>query len=390
MEEGFEKLARDINTEIDLLFDSGGLFKAPRRESLDPHSRSSQDGPERGRPQVPGNPQTEDDSPDSLDLNSLLDSADDSIDEVSSTFSARLASCVTECFEEFCFVDDRFDINHFLSLSRQLFNDDYVQQVLGQEPIDILRGKVLSTVLRKVFVRLSLSKSQIDALNRLVKAIILFTAPSNTQLARSIHAGYLSCLREAVRRTDERDSKVHALFEECRYFSIRLDTALFGQDNVMSCTVRFAFDDRIEQLPLFLSVCQASSGEEMAEFVYGRLKEKHIPFSKLLSFATDGASYMVGSTNGIVARVRRMVQSEAGRDNCIFQQVWCFAHRLNLVIHDFQNVPYINTIFHFLGWFTSKRKAVVYKKWLLQSYRDKRFPKIPKPSQTRWSFFMTH
>ena len=150
----------------------------------------------------------------------------------------------------------------------------------------------------------------------------------------------------------------------------------------MSCTVRFAFDDRIEQLPSFLSVCRASTGEELAEFVYGRLKEKRVPFSKMLSVATDGASNMVGSTNGIVAHLRRMVRAEAGGDNCIFQPIWCFAHRLNPVIHDFKSVPCINTVFHFLDWFTTKRRAVVYKKWLLQSYRNKRFPKIPKTSQT--------
>ena len=268
METGFERWARDINTEIDVIFDSGGLFKAPRSEARDHHSHSSRDGAERGSWQLPANPRAQDDSGGSLDLNSLLDSADDSPDEASSTFSARLANCVTECFEEFCFVNGSFDINHFLSLSQQLFNDDCVQPALGQDPVDILRGKVLSTVLRKVFVRLSLSKSQIDALNRLVKAIILFIVPNNIQLARSIHAGYLSCLREAMKRTDERDSNVHALFEQCRYFSIGLDTALFGQDNVLSCTVRLAFDDRIEQLPLFLSGCRASTGEELAAFVY--------------------------------------------------------------------------------------------------------------------------
>ena len=387
MEAGFERWAGDIKSEVDALFEAGGLFKAPRHQTIYLPAPGAQYCPELLRLPLPGLQQSEDGVSGIPDMNESFDSTGESLDEVSSTFGARLANCITDCFEEFCFVNNTFDIDNFLSLSQKLFNIDSVQSMFQQEPIDVLRGKVLSTVLRKVFVKLSLSKSQIDALNRLVKAIILFTAPDKISLARSIHAGYLSCLREAVRQTNKTDSNIQALFESCRYFSIGLDTALFGQDHVMSCTVRFSLNDRVEQMPLFLSVCGASSGEEMAEFVFRRLKDVNVPFSKMLSVATDGASNMVGSLNGMVVHIKRMVQAEVGHNNCIFQPVWCFAHRLNLVLRDFQRVPCINSVIRFIDWFTSKRKAVVYKKWLLQSFPTQRLRKIPKPSDTRWSFY---
>lgn len=386
MEAIFERHVGDINSEVDVLFEEGSLFKVSRRETLALPVLGARHGPERQRPHIPRNPQDEDGFSRSVDPNAQFDSAGDSLNEVSSSFSARLANCITDCFEEFCFDNSTFDIDNFLLLSQQLFLNDSIQHSFPQEQIDILRGKVLSMVLRKVFVLLSLSKSQTDVLNRLVKAIILFIAPEKGRLARTIHAGYLSCLREATRKSDERDSNLRSLFESCRYFSIGLDTALFGQDHVMSCIVRFSLDDRIEQMPFFLSVCGASSGEEIAAFVFRRLKEKRVPFSKLLSIATDGASNMTGSVNGMVAHLKRMVREEAGRENCILQPLWCFAHRLNLVIRDFQHVPCINAVIRFLDWFTSKRMAVVYK-WLRQLFPQQRFRKIPKPSVTRWSFY---
>ena len=70
---------------------------------------------------------------------------------------------------------------------------------------------------------------------------------------------------------------------------------------------------------------------------------------------------MIGHTNGMVSHFKRLVAVELGTVECPFKHVWCLAHRLNLVIRDFQNVPNINSVFLFSDWFASKRKAVVYK-----------------------------
>ena len=113
----------------------------------------------------------------------------------------------------------------------------------------------------------------------------------------------------------------------------------------------------------------------------------HAPFQKLSSVSTDGGSNMIGRTNGMVTHLRRMVQEECGSHTGNFHQMWCLCHRLNLVIRDFQNVENIKTVFEFCDWFTAKRKAVIYRKWLKHNSPDDFFPKIPTPSETRWSFY---
>ena len=71
---------------------------------------------------------------------------------------------------------------------------------------------------------------------------------------------------------------------------------------------------------------------------------------------------MMGQFGGMVGRLTHSVEMERGDHRPPFDHVWCLAHRLNLVVADFQNVPYISSVLHFARWFSSKRKAVVYKK----------------------------
>ena len=96
---------------------------------------------------------------------------------------------------------------------------------------------------------------------------------------------------------------------------------------------------------------------------------------------------MIGKTNGMVTQLRRLIQREYGSQMANFHSIWCLCHRLNLVIRDFQRAENIKMVFGFCDWFTTKRKAVVYKKWLKQNHPDDFFPKIPTPSETRWSFY---
>ena len=113
----------------------------------------------------------------------------------------------------------------------------------------------------------------------------------------------------------------------------------------------------------------------------------NIPFPKLTALSTDGASNMIGHVNELFHNFKMLVQQELGSVPCALVQVWCLAHRLNLVIKDFQNVANISSVFRFCDLFTQKRRAVAYKKFLRDKHREKRLKKIPKPSQTRWSFY---
>ena len=234
---------------------------------------------------------------------------------------------------------------------------------------------------------LSLTKTQMNHLNRFIKGVLVFLVEDNIQLARKIHASYDSYLRESFDQARLSDGVVHKCFDTCEYFSISLDTSLFGQDHILVCTVRFTFKTRLEQFPLFFGVCDASTGQELADFVFRRLQRNNVPLAKLVSVATDGAHNMVGQINGMVSHLKRLVQHTLGEITPTFDHVWCLAHRLNLVIGDFRDVPNIKGVFLFADWFTSKRKAVVYKKWLRATYPDQRVKKITTPSETRWSFY---
>ena len=150
---------------------------------------------------------------------------------------------------------------------------------------------------------------------------------------------------------------------------------------------RFVYDDKMEQRTLFYAVCHCSTGKELAQFVFDKLKQYDAPFEKITSVATDVAKTMIGAENGMIPNLRRLVGKEIGSRSTPFKNVWCLAHRLNLVVSDFERVPYINSVFLFAGWFSSKRKAVQYKKWLSQKYPNDHFKKIPKRSETRWTFY---
>ena len=55
-------------------------------------------------------------------------------------------------------------------------------------------------------------------------------------------------------------------------FSLALDMALLGQEHVMSCTVRFNSESDEMQFLLFMALCYATSGEEMASFLSSKLR----------------------------------------------------------------------------------------------------------------------
>ena len=69
------------------------------------------------------------------------------------------------------------------------------------------------------------------------------------------------------------------------------------------------------------------------------------------------------------------------------KNVWCFAHRLNLVTRDMRETPWIADVFSLADWIASRRVAVAYRKFLKAVYNTVRLRKIPTPSETRWLFY---
>ena len=107
-----------------------------------------------------------------------------------------------------------------------------------------IQRTIVSSRFRRVFVKLSLTKNQMDSLNRIIKAILVFTSPSNVKISNQVHSGYLSCLRESTKREDEMRQVVDQSFHQCRFFSMAFDTTLFGQEHVISNIVRFIFEEK--------------------------------------------------------------------------------------------------------------------------------------------------
>ena len=71
----------------------------------------------------------------------------------------------------------------------------------------------------------------------------------------------------------------------------------------------------MEQFTLFYSVCHATTGVELAQFVFNRLKQYNVPFDKLISVASDGAKNMIGADNGMISHLNRLVKQELSADH---------------------------------------------------------------------------
>ena len=181
-------------------------------------------------------------------------------------------------FYESCFSKANFNAYSFISDCHSLFKQS---ENKTNHETSFLKAKVMSNVMRKLFVELSLTKQQMDKLNRFLKAVILCLTPENEKMAEHIHAGYLSCTRDSARRVAEDEATFEQSFLSCEHFALAFDTALFDQEHVLSCIIRFTFHDTIEQRPLFLRTCTSSTGEDLATFIYNELCRMNVPFNKL-------------------------------------------------------------------------------------------------------------
>ena len=123
----------------------------------------------------------------------------DPVGEESSIALERLAECISNCFDEFCFENKTMDLEQFASLVQTLFGEEDETGCLFAKTRQSVKAKILSRLTRKVFVMLTLTRSQMDTLNRFMKAVLIFMNPENCTFARKIHAGYFSCIRESIR-----------------------------------------------------------------------------------------------------------------------------------------------------------------------------------------------
>ena len=125
--------------------------------------------------------------------------------------------------------------------------------------------------------------------------------------------------------------------------------------------VKFSFEYKILVIPMFISPCLASSGKDMAVFIFDDLREKEARFEKLVSLATDGATNMVGKYSGMTTIINELIMRHCRETNVeptTVNSVWCFAHRLNLATRAFLKTKPANVVLVFADWFSNRRNQV--------------------------------
>ena len=253
-----------------------------------------------------------------------------------------------------------------------------------------LKSRVVTFLFRQLSSLLCLSKNQNNKVVDFLKRVVVFISPDSEVVAKRIFASYDSCRRQSLKEADKKHVLCKQYLEQCLYFSIAADTALFQNEHFISCIARFSLESDAYELPLFIMKCQASSGEDLALFIFNNVREKNANFEKLVSITTDGASNMVGRFNGMVVNFKRLVDQHCRANNLrspIIHTVWCFAHRINLVTRSVLSMRPLNFVHSFADWFSTKRRQVSYKKFLAEKFPNERLGVIPQPSETRWLFY---
>ena len=205
---------QDIGTELDLLYDNGKLFVQQHEEpshvvpstlssSRTIQGRSLSEEPPPSRLGVSGD-----------DINDGGQAEENDREEDESINIKRTVDSICDCFIDF-FHDSAFDLERFIVLSKIFFESEQ-HSTVADNSADKIKSKVITEFLIRMFVSSGMSKSQIDMMKKVVGAILVMVTPKNNQIARNVHAGYLSCRREAMKQHDERDLYVESCFEKCK------------------------------------------------------------------------------------------------------------------------------------------------------------------------------
>ena len=296
--------------------------------------------------------------------------------------------CFQECLLNSSFYGSEFDGQKFLCLAESMFNTGFSSS--DDKTRNQVKAGIVTSFARKMCTLLSLTKSQNDQLLNFWKTMIVFISPSSEEVVKKVFASYNSCVRQSLRDGMEKKEQCQRFMETCSYFSIAIDSALIRNEHLFSCFSRFCFEDSVIQLPLFFDVCHGSTGNEIAHFVFTKLLEFNPTFEKLVSISTDGATNMIGRVSGLTTKLKQLIHQHCATRQMPFKDfhsVWCFAHRLNLVVKDVMDLKGMSIVKAFADWFTDRRRQTNYKAFLSQTNLDEKLRSIPQPSETRWLFY---
>ena len=169
------------------------------------------------------------------------------VEESDLTYEQEI-ECARECLLKDSFVRSEFHGGRFLSLAETVTNKLFS---CSDEKTNTFKARVITSLLRKISIILSLSKTQNEQLLSFWKTMVIFINPRNEEIANKIHASYSTCLRQCLRDQMDEKRQCQQYMKDCSHFSIALDSALIRRAHVLSCFARFAINEPFIQVPLF-------------------------------------------------------------------------------------------------------------------------------------------
>ena len=107
-------------------------------------------------------------------------------------------------------------------------------------------------------------------------------------------------------------------------FSLQLDeSTLPGKESLLLAYVRFVKDESFVQELLFSRQLETDTkGESVFYVIENFFKEKDIPFSNILAFATDAAPSMISRHRGFISFLKKAVPGCAYSALCNPDSIW--------------------------------------------------------------------
>ncbi|GBP17923.1 SCAN domain-containing protein 3 [Eumeta japonica] len=131
------------------------------------------------------------------------------------------------------------------------------------------------------------------------------------------------------RRVDEMSSDIESFLcnhLQKTHFSIQLDeSSLPGNEALLLAYVRFIMEEEIHEELLFARTLETDTkGESIFNVLSNFFTEKSIPFTNIISVATDGVPAMVGRYRGFISHLKRIIPG--------LTAIHCVIHRQHLVV----------------------------------------------------------
>lgn len=181
-------------------------------------------------------------------------------------------------------------------------------------------------------------------------------------------------------------SRIKLSLKEAPFFSISIDTTFdISRKEQVSFIIRYADDchGKVYERLIAMKNTPSTTGRDLATLFKDVCQENNLNWKQYLVGQTyDGAANMKGEYNGL--------QSIIKSENPMSVYVWCWAHRLNLIVIDIVSgnikaqdlFGNLEKIFVFIC--SSKKKVSIYEENQKKRYPHQQIKRVKRVSTTRW------